>query len=67
MKHKIEELIQHHKVACEEVSELLRELHGLEGKSDNREDIESLKQMIVKYSEEYAWRKVFINQLEDLI
>lgn len=29
MKQKIEELIQHHKSACEEVKELLNELHGL--------------------------------------
>ena len=35
MKQKIKELIQHHKSACEEVKELLNELHGLEGKDVN--------------------------------
>ena len=62
MKQKIEELIQHHKVACEEVKELLNELHGLEGK-----DIESVSELLDKYSEELALRRVFISQLEDLI
>ncbi len=66
-KEKIEELIQHHKEACDDLTELVNELYGLEGKSDKQEDIESLKQMIEKYSNEKAWRKVFINQLEDLI
>ena len=62
MKHKIEELIQHHKSACEEVKELLNELHGLEGK-----DIDSVSELVDKYSEELALRRVFISQLEDLL
>ena len=61
MKQKIEELIQHHKSACEEVEELLNELQGLEGK-----DIDSVSELVDKYSEELALRRVFINQLEDL-
>jgi len=67
MKQKIGELILHHKTSCDELKELLNELHGLEGKSDKQEDIESLNKMIEKYSNEYAWRKVFISQLEDLL
>ena len=62
MKHKIEELIQHHKSACEEVKELLNELHGLEGK-----DIDSVSELVDKYSEELSLRRVFISQLEDLL
>ena len=62
MKHKIEELIQHHKSACEEVKELLNELHGLEGK-----DFDSISELVDKYSEELALRRVFISQLEDLL
>lgn len=62
MKQKIEELIQHHKSACEEVSELLKELHGLEGK-----DIDSVSELVDKYSEELSLRRVFISQLEDLL
>lgn len=62
MKQKIEELIQHHKSACEEVKELLNELHALEGK-----DIDSVSELVDKYSEELALRRVFISQLEDLI
>ena len=62
MKHKIEELIQHHKSASEEVKELLNELHGLEGK-----DIDSVSELVDKYSEELALRRVFISQLEDLL
>ena len=62
MKQKIEELIQHHKSACEEVKELLNELHGLEGK-----DIDSVSELVDKYSEELSLRKVFISQLEDLL
>lgn len=67
MKEKIQELIQHHTLACEELSELINELYGLKNKSDKTEDIDALNQMIDKYSSEKAWRKVFINQLEDLI
>ena len=62
MKQTIEELIQHHKSACEEVKELLNELHGLEGK-----DIDSVSELVDKYSEELALRRVFISQLEDLL
>ena len=62
MKQKIEDLIQHHKSACEEVKELLNELHGLEGK-----DIDSVSELVDKYSEELALRRVFISQLEDLL
>ena len=62
MKQKIEELIQHHKSACEEVKELLNELHGLEGK-----DIDNVSELVDKYSEELALRRVFISQLEDLL
>ena len=62
MKQKIEELIQHHKSACEEVKELLNELHGLEGK-----DIDSVSELVDKYSEELTLRRVFISQLEDLL
>ncbi len=62
MKQKIEELIQHHKSACEEVKELLNELHGLEGK-----DIDSVSELVDKYSEELSLRRVFISQLEDLL
>ena len=62
MKQKIKELIHHHKSACEEVKELLNELHGLEGK-----DIDSVSELVDKYSEELAFRRVFISQLEDLL
>ena len=62
MKQKIKELIQHHKSACEEVKELLNELHGLEGK-----DIDNVSELVDKYSEELAFRRVFISQLEDLL
>ena len=62
MKQKIKELIQHHKSACEEVKELLKELHGLEGK-----DIDSVSELVDKYYEELALRRVFISQLEDLL
>ena len=62
MKQKIKELIQHHKSACEEVKELLNELHGLEGK-----DINSVSELVDKYSEELSLRRVFISQLEDLL
>ena len=62
MKQKIKELIQHHKSACEEVKELLNELHGLEGK-----DIDSVSELVDKYSKELAFRRVFISQLEDLL
>ena len=63
MKHKIEELIQHHKSACEEVKELLNELNSLEG----RKGFDNLSELIDKYSEELSLRRVFINQLEDLL
>jgi len=62
MKQKIKELIHHHKSACEEVKELLNELHGLEGK-----DIDSVSELVDKYSEELSLRRVFISQLEDLL
>ena len=62
MKQKIKELIQHHKSACEEVKELLNELHGLEGK-----DFDSISELVDKYSEELALRRVFISQLGDLL
>ena len=62
MKQKIKELIQHHKSACEEVKELLNELHGLEGR-----DIDSVSELVDKYSEELSLRRVFISQLEDLL
>ena len=63
MKHKIEELIQHHKSACEEVKELLNELNSLEG----RKGFDNLSELIDKYSEELSLRRVFISQLEDLL
>ena len=62
MKQKIKELIQHHKSACEEVKELLNELHGLEGR-----DIDSVSELVDKYSEELSLRRVFISQLEDIL
>ena len=62
MKQKIKELIQHHKSACEEVKELLNELNSLEGK-----DIDSVSELVNKYSEELSLRRVFIGQLEDLL
>lgn len=61
MKEKIRELIQHHKEAKLEVSELIKELNQLKEKEADCE------KLIEKYSEEYAWRGVFINQLEDLL
>ena len=61
MKQKIEELIQHHKEAKLEVGELINELHNFKDKD------EDCQKLIDKYSQEYAWRGVFINQLEDLI
>jgi len=67
MKEKIQELIQHHTTACNEITELINELYGLEGKSDKQEDIDALNQTIERSISEKAWRKVFINQLEDLL
>lgn len=67
MKEKIVELIDHHKLACEELSDLINELFILKNKSSNQEDIDALNQTIWCYTNEKSYRKVFINQLEDLI
>lgn len=61
MKEKIENLIQFHKEAKLEVSELIKELHSFKDKD------EDCQKLIDKYSQEYAWRGIFINQLEELI
>ena len=67
MKQKIEELIQQHKSACEEVKELLNELNGLSDIKMSEENSNALINAKIRAEEEYAWRGVFINQLEDLI
>jgi len=64
MTEKITELILHHKLACEELTELINELYGLKGKEGIEQEIDA---SIERYSSEKAWRKVFISQLEDLI
>lgn len=61
MKEKIEELIQHHNLACLELKELINELYGLKEKTDD------VDLVIDKYASELAWRRVFIGQLEELL
>jgi len=61
MKQKIENLIQHHKEACQELEFLLNELYDLKSK------VEDSDGLIEKYSQELAWRRVFIGQLNDLL
>lgn len=64
MKEKIENLIQHHKEACQELEMLLNELHGLENKTEEKDLVE---RTIDKYSSELAWRKLFLQDLNDLL
>lgn len=65
MKDKIKDLIQHHKNACDELNHLINELHSLEGV---RWDVQSEKyNKISKYGDELAWRKLFIQDLEDTL
>lgn len=61
MKEKIEELIQQHKLAKQECFELISEL-----KEISKKDKEA-QELIYRFEQEYSWRGVFINQLEDLI
>lgn len=61
MKEKIEQLIQHHKLAKQECWELINELREI-----NKKDSEA-KALIDRFTEEYAWRGVFISDLEDLL
>lgn len=67
MKEKIEELIQHHKTAKEECYSLIDELRAIGETELSKSEIIDLNNTIEKYSQEYAWRGIFISQLEDLI
>lgn len=60
MKEKIENLIQHHKEACQELQMLIGELHEMGSKLEDSDGL------IEKYSQEYTLRKVFLGQLEDI-
>lgn len=63
MKEKIEQLIQHHTEACNELKMLINDLHGLRDKTDEKD----LQDSIDMYSRELVWRKMFICQLEDIL
>lgn len=64
MKTKIENLIQHHKESCQELEMLINELHGLENKTEEKDLVE---RTIDKYASELAWRKLFLQDLNDLL
>lgn len=61
MKQKIENLIQHHKEACQELEFLLSELYDLKNK------VEDSDGLIEKYSQELALRRLFVGQLENIL
>lgn len=61
MKERIEQLIQHHKLAKQECWELINELREI-----NKKDSEA-KALIEKFAQEYSLRSVFISDLEDLL
>lgn len=61
MKDKIQELIDFHKSAKQECSELINELIEI-SKKDKEAEL-----LIAKYQEEYTWRSIFVNQLEDIL
>jgi len=67
MKEKIEQLIQHHKLAKQECWELINELRAIGETSLTEDEAKDLNRTIEKYSEEYSWRGVFISDLEDLL
>jgi len=67
MQEKIQDLIQSHKTAKEECFGLLEELNAIGQGKLQKQDREALELTIIKTTEEYAWRGVFISQLEDLL
>ena len=67
MKEKIGNLIQHHKTAKLECQELINELRSIGETLLDEEEVRDLNNTIERYSQEYAWRGVFVSQLEDLL
>lgn len=67
MKQKIQELIDFHKSAKQEVFEMLNELNSVSEDKISSKEIESLRNSILKLECELAWRSTFVSQLEDII
>lgn len=64
---KILQLIEHHKTAKLEVSELLKELNSVDDSKMSLEEKEALKCAKIRASEESDYRGIFIDQLENLL
>lgn len=67
MKHKIQELINHHKIAKQEVEFLLEELNQIDGSKLSYIEIDSLEMSKLKYLDELYFRQLFIQDLENLL
>lgn len=66
MKEQIEQLIESYKESRKEVWSLLGELNQVDITKLTTEEINSLKESIIRYQEEYSWRGVFMSELQDL-
>lgn len=67
MKEQIQELIDNYKLSKLEIFNYLEELSQVDGsKLDSKENY-SLKNAIIRYEEEYAWKGTFISELENLL
>ncbi len=67
MENKIKELIAHHKLSRLEVYSLIEELNQVDVSKISESEISDLELSKARYTEEYAWRGVFINDLENLL
>lgn len=67
MKQKIEQLIQHHKLAKQECFELLQELYKLKDSDLSKAEKDGLEIAINRNENEIYLRSVFISDLEDLL
>jgi hypothetical protein len=67
MKQKIEDLIAHHKQAKIEVNFLLEELNQIDTSKLSYQEVDSLRETEMKYSDELYFRRLFIQDLESLL
>ena len=67
MKGKIEQLIQQHRLAKDEVNNLLEELNQIDSSKLSYQEVDSLEVSKVKLLEEIYLRSVFVTDLESLL
>lgn len=67
MKERVEDLIEHHRMALHEVKNILDELSKIDKVKMSQDENNSLILMITRYQEERDMRKIFLDDLQDLL